>query len=420
MIARAPQHHVAILVSQPTCLAQASCKRQFLRRRRAVLLRWQSTASKTVTTPEASHRILSSFEIPADCFVDSPSFPEPSLDRLQSVNQLDLSVTRPAVIESPPSLERRNYKDGVVPLSDRAKHLFKIGKSYLTFYKTGLKNIWSNSKTYQGIRNNLQGYSLNAVAKYGGQTLDGKSLPTISRAEYQLCLRTKHDLLKMLPFSLVFLICGEFTPLVIVALGTSVVPYTCRIPQQENKDLTNKLAKDKAYMQDLPALHPDLETPPESPDWRVEHLEAYRLGLTPIRKPFPVIGQLYHSLRTRPALVRYCDNLVSDTILIHRQGGAFKLSELDLYEWADRYGLYALRQHIEKCRETKKDPKTEKTKTFLLPKIEAEMKYMLHDVADWSRLKPNEQWRVALRTIGSNSPDWKARVKDMRQNWKQA
>lgn len=34
---------------------------------------------------------------------------------------------------------------------------------------------------------------------------------------------------------LVFFICGEFTPLVVIAL-TSIVPYTCRIPKQIEND----------------------------------------------------------------------------------------------------------------------------------------------------------------------------------------
>jgi len=36
-------------------------------------------------------------------------------------------------------------------------------------------------------------------------------------------------------FALVFLICGEFTPLVVIAIS-SIVPWTCRIPRQIESD----------------------------------------------------------------------------------------------------------------------------------------------------------------------------------------
>ncbi|PKY07721.1 hypothetical protein P168DRAFT_322956 [Aspergillus campestris IBT 28561] len=36
----------------------------------------------------------------------------------------------------------------------------------------------------------------------------------------------------MIPFSIMLIICGEMTPLVVLALGNAVTPFTCRIPTQ--------------------------------------------------------------------------------------------------------------------------------------------------------------------------------------------
>lgn len=59
---------------------------------------------------------------------------------------------------------------------------------------------------------------------------DGK----ITRAEFQLVMRSRHDSSRIPMFALLFLICGEFTPFVVLAVP-GITPLTCRIPNQINK-----------------------------------------------------------------------------------------------------------------------------------------------------------------------------------------
>lgn len=86
---------------------------------------------------------------------------------------------------------------------------FATGKAYLTFYKTGLKHIYTNWQLVLA--------------------LDPKALDT--RSTFLLRNRQSHDIRRLAPFALFLLICGEFTPLVI-AFFPALAPLTCRIPQQ--------------------------------------------------------------------------------------------------------------------------------------------------------------------------------------------
>ncbi|QSS60887.1 hypothetical protein I7I51_05692 [Histoplasma capsulatum] len=89
--------------------------------------------------------------------------------------------TLPAPLSLPP-------KD---PTANKAKYYFTLGKAYLSFYKTGLKNL-------------------------------------IRRAAY--------DVRRIIPFSLILMLCGEMTPFVVLALGSLVTPFTCRVPRQVEKE----------------------------------------------------------------------------------------------------------------------------------------------------------------------------------------
>jgi len=148
-----------------------------------------------------------------------PLFPTIELQRRSRVQSLtgndDLASTRPAPLDLV-ALDRRD--DGSVTLQGRVTYWFHLGKAYLKFYKTGLKNIWTNYKEVREIKAQLGPYTLNQAAKYGGQSITSdpqRKVPIITRRQYQLCLRTHHDLGKLAPFCLILLICGEFTPLVV-------------------------------------------------------------------------------------------------------------------------------------------------------------------------------------------------------------
>ena len=104
-------------------------------------------------------------------------------------------------------------------------HLFATGKAYLTFYKTGLKQIYTN-------------YRL--LSPSSSSSASPSSSPQVvppapgTRAALLLAARVRHDMRRLPLFALLLLVCGEFTPFVVLAIP-SIVPFTCRIPKQVAK-----------------------------------------------------------------------------------------------------------------------------------------------------------------------------------------
>ncbi|WDK20122.1 hypothetical protein CGRA01v4_11409 [Colletotrichum graminicola] len=127
--------------------------------------------------------------------------------------------TRPAPLDLP---ERK-------PDSSTIGHLFQTGKAYIKFYKTGLKAVFSNRRLIQETiaekSASVEGFRSPSVFTPG---LIPKGF---SRADWMLLWRVRHDILRVPLFGLVLLVCGEFTPLIVIFVD-GVVPYTCRLPQQ--------------------------------------------------------------------------------------------------------------------------------------------------------------------------------------------
>lgn len=70
----------------------------------------------------------------------------------------------------------------------------------------------------------------------------------LSRSNFQLVRRAAYDVRRMIPFTLMLIVCGEFTPVIVLALGSAVVPYTCRVPKQLTKDRTQKASRKRAAL----------------------------------------------------------------------------------------------------------------------------------------------------------------------------
>lgn len=107
-------------------------------------------------------------------------------------------------------------------------YAFTLGKSYLTFYKSGLKAIYTNFMACRPLQAKIDN-------KYKGSLAEAINAGFLDRSGFQLLTRSWFDVKRIPIFTLVFLVCGEFTPLVVIAL-TNVVPYTCRIPKQIEND----------------------------------------------------------------------------------------------------------------------------------------------------------------------------------------
>jgi hypothetical protein len=111
------------------------------------------------------------------------------------------------------------------PGQGKLKWLYQCGKAYLSFYKSGIKNVRSSSKLAKTLRAK--------VAAAASSSANGKKDATavLSRAEWQLTRRTRADMLRLPAFALVFLVLGEWTPLIALYL-TPVIPEPCRVPAQ--------------------------------------------------------------------------------------------------------------------------------------------------------------------------------------------
>lgn len=121
------------------------------------------------------------------------------------------------------------------------KYALKAGKTYLTFYKTGIKNIYQNYQTAKKLKQKLNktktpqlppSPSITGKKENGDRGAENVYTESpLTRAESQLLLRSKHDINRVPIFALLFAVVGEWLPLIVIFL-TPIVPYTCRIPSQ--------------------------------------------------------------------------------------------------------------------------------------------------------------------------------------------
>jgi hypothetical protein len=134
----------------------------------------------------------------------------------QAEAKFDLRTTVPA----PLNLPVRQPGQGIVG------HLYATGKAYLAFYRTGLHHVFLNYRTARAIERSLRAKCLTV-----SQAIDEGHL---TRTQFQLLHRNRHDIRRVPIFALVCLCCGELTPLVVLLLANQV-PWTCLTPRQVQK-----------------------------------------------------------------------------------------------------------------------------------------------------------------------------------------
>ncbi|PYI30795.1 hypothetical protein BP00DRAFT_426185 [Aspergillus indologenus CBS 114.80] len=212
----------------------------------------------------------------------SPTSPpqslSPTTNHSLSTNINPPASTRPADLTLPTALS-----PSASP-ADKLKHYLAVGRAYLTFYKTGLKNVYHNHRAAVPLRRALgvpahlptSAYLAvtkeSLVASKGSvngpttTTTTTTMTPTttakttknhssnnnrpaaISRASFQLLHRAAYDIRRMIPFTLLLIVCGEFTPLVVLALGNAVTPRTCRVPRQLEKERAKRVQRKKGAL----------------------------------------------------------------------------------------------------------------------------------------------------------------------------
>ncbi|KZF21921.1 hypothetical protein L228DRAFT_239847 [Xylona heveae TC161] len=106
------------------------------------------------------------------------------------------------------------------PDQSQFSFLFQRGRTYLNFYKDGLKAIWTNWNLTRPINASIaeSGYKTPADAARAG---------VLTRSQYQLLHRTSYDLKRLFAFGGILLVFGEFTPF-IVPFVPALVPGTCK------------------------------------------------------------------------------------------------------------------------------------------------------------------------------------------------
>lgn len=129
------------------------------------------------------------------------------------------STTLPAPINVPVRGEGQSFFPS---------YALALGKAYLGFYKTGVKNIYTNFKLSRDIQHTID-------AQHASSFSAAVVSASLTRSDLQLLVRNWHDIKRVPVFALVLMVCGEFTPLVVIALS-GVVPWTCRIPKQIESD----------------------------------------------------------------------------------------------------------------------------------------------------------------------------------------
>ncbi|OAA60733.1 LETM1-like protein [Cordyceps fumosorosea ARSEF 2679] len=169
--------------------------------------------------------------------------PAASRSSKQSLNPLlnPPASTRPPVLET---VQRSAH--GSTPA-----YLFHLGKSYLRFYKDGLKAVFANRRL---LRERLA--RTPADDRPSSAWSLAQSPPrSFSRADWVLLWRVRHDMIRLPCFGLLFVICGEFSPLVVM-LVDGIVPYPCRIPQQLRGAAEKAEARRRAAFRELEVAHP--------------------------------------------------------------------------------------------------------------------------------------------------------------------
>lgn len=148
-------------------------------------------------------------------------------DTVQPTQSTSPTAANPPASTRPPPLALPTRD----PSTGTFSHLFATGKAYLTFYKTGFKQVYINTRLVWSLAS-----ASGIPPDSGTPTRPPASPPTLrpaatTRSVEVLKRRWRHDMKRVPLFALMFVVCGEFTPLVVLLLPR-VVPLTCRIPRQ--------------------------------------------------------------------------------------------------------------------------------------------------------------------------------------------
>jgi pentamidine resistance factor, mitochondrial len=218
------------------------------------------------------------------------------------------------------------------------KRFFTRGKFIVKTYKSGISNVWKNQKQVRALRKE---YNFKSVPELQQRILDDAwtqklELGTnpgyhmipgsshITRRQYILTYRTAKDFYKLPLFAIVFAICFEMTPLVLI-LFPKIAPGTCTIKETHSIEVKNKLIQQ--WKQGIKDSDRQLILPTSSiykiPKGQLEHL--FNL-LTPgiVRANFYTLNYI------QSKLVQHIQHIKCDDLLLSRFDGAATLDYREL------------------------------------------------------------------------------------------
>lgn len=194
----------------------------------AAPLSWRRHASNTTAASAAATAKTSKAETEAVITpLDAATASTPEATTFDPDVDITTTLNPPASTRPPPlDLPTRD------PQSSLFGYYYSLGKAYTTFYKTGLKAIFTNRKLLSELNHIFKGPP--GLEKQPASSSAGASPIKPTRAAVLLRERTLHDLARLPIFGVLVVVFGEFTPLVVL-LFPKLTPLTCRIPKQTAK-----------------------------------------------------------------------------------------------------------------------------------------------------------------------------------------
>ncbi|CAI7668157.1 unnamed protein product [Penicillium bialowiezense] len=151
--------------------------------------------------------------------LNKPQSPPPTTVTIPPKSSLNAPIsTLPIELTTPAPLSP------TAGLADKLKRYVEFGRTYVTFYKTGLKNVYRNYRASLPLRSQL---GLPAYLPISPPRGNAES-PSLGRGQYQLVRRSARDVRRMIPFTLILIIFPIF--------GSAITPATCRVPSQVEKE----------------------------------------------------------------------------------------------------------------------------------------------------------------------------------------
>lgn len=287
--------------------------------------------------------------------LDNDNVPKPQADR-PPVPQPDPKAANPPSTTRPPPLQLPERK----PDSSTFSHLYATGKAYLTFYKTGVKQIYTNTKLVRAVARSPSSSSSSSADD--GTTEEEATPPRPgTRAHHLLRQRWRHDIGCLPPFALIFLICGELTPIVVLAVPRAV-PFTCRIPRQVEQLLQEGESRRRAAFGRWIRDRADANSPSASSSsvhgvgGDYDPLQDERT-LAHVARVLGVVTRLWDRLGVDPPasfverrVVRWVEFLVRDDTLLLEAGGVPALEDDEVRLACTDRGINVLGRDTEELR----------------------------------------------------------------------